>query len=240
MSGRLSGQQRSARYGWRAKLAGKYRKQKRLSNVAMARKTAIPRRVVPFLSNKRTTQHVYGSQYSVSLTSGTSTLRVFRGNGMYDPDRTGTGHQPYGFDQLSGLYKYFSVRASSIKVWYVTASAGTGVLLNVGPDATAASTPTISAVTEMFEYFRSDPVFASNTDGGNAVITKSDACTTASIMIGDWKESSNLGTAAADPTNQWSWNVAVYNAGSSSNTGNLFVRITYDVTWSEPVDFAQS
>lgn len=229
-----------SKYGWRARKASEERSLRRSASVKSARKAQLGRRIVPFLANKRTTQHVYGSQYSVSLTSGTSVMRVFRGNGMYDPDRTGTGHQPYGFDQLSALYKYYSVRASSIKVWYVTSSAGTGVLMNVTPDATAATTPTISAITEMFEMFRGDPVFSTNTDGSHAIISKSESARTRDIMIGDWKESSNLGTGAADPTNQWSWNVAVYNGSGVTTAGNLFVRITYDVTWSEPQDFAQS
>lgn len=30
-------------------------------------------------------------------------------NSLYDPDRTGGGHQPYGFDQLAGLYNRYRV-----------------------------------------------------------------------------------------------------------------------------------
>lgn len=44
-------------------------------------------------------------------------LRVFRGNSLYDPDFTGVGVQPYGYDQLfPALYATYTVRASSIKV----------------------------------------------------------------------------------------------------------------------------
>lgn len=50
----------------------------------------------------------------------TSTLGVavyeFAGNGCYDPDITGTGHQPYFWDQLTAVYKYYAVVSSKITV----------------------------------------------------------------------------------------------------------------------------
>jgi len=39
-------------------------------------------------------------------------------NGLYDPDITGTGGQPVGFDQYASLYKNYRVMASSISVYY--------------------------------------------------------------------------------------------------------------------------
>jgi len=39
-------------------------------------------------------------------------------NGMYDPDLTGTGGQPQGFDQYAAMYKYYRVIASSISIYY--------------------------------------------------------------------------------------------------------------------------
>lgn len=41
---------------------------------------------------------------------------VFRGNSMYDPDFSGAGHQPRGFDQLQALYDHHVVIGSKITV----------------------------------------------------------------------------------------------------------------------------
>lgn len=41
---------------------------------------------------------------------------LFRGNGPYDPDFSGFGVQPYGYDQVAPLYNTYNVKASSIKV----------------------------------------------------------------------------------------------------------------------------
>lgn len=41
---------------------------------------------------------------------------VFRADNIFDPYRTGTGHQPYGYDQWQTIYKYYTVLRSSISV----------------------------------------------------------------------------------------------------------------------------
>lgn len=52
---------------------------------------------------------------SVSLTS-----RIYRISSLYDPDFTGTGHQPRGFDQLAQMYENYKVHACKIDVTFTT------------------------------------------------------------------------------------------------------------------------
>lgn len=49
-------------------------------------------------------------------TSGANATQIYRGNSLYDPDFTSTGHQPYYFDQWSALYGAYIVHASSIRI----------------------------------------------------------------------------------------------------------------------------
>lgn len=46
----------------------------------------------------------------------------FSGNSLFDPDVTGVGHQPYGFDQLASLYNSYRVFGSSIRVTFSVTS----------------------------------------------------------------------------------------------------------------------
>ena len=39
-------------------------------------------------------------------------------NSLFDPNRTGTGHQPYGFDQLSTFYNRYYVTGSKMTVTF--------------------------------------------------------------------------------------------------------------------------
>lgn len=55
----------------------------------------------------------------VSLTSDTGTMGryVFRANSCYDPDYTGTGSQPRGFDQWGSFYQSYTVIGSKIRMY---------------------------------------------------------------------------------------------------------------------------
>lgn len=57
-----------------------------------------------------------------TLTAGTAgiigTEQVFRLNSLYDPDFTGTGHQPYLFDQVAALYRKYIVSGCKIRATF--------------------------------------------------------------------------------------------------------------------------
>ena len=42
----------------------------------------------------------------------------FRANGLYDPNLTGTGHQPRGFDEHAALYDHYTCIGSKMKVTF--------------------------------------------------------------------------------------------------------------------------
>lgn len=83
-------------------------------------------------------------RYSESLitvdggAAGTSDAYVFSANGLFDPNITGTGHQPRGFDQYMGLYTYYVVVASRIIAKYAAAPAETlNQMIGLAPIAIA-------------------------------------------------------------------------------------------------------
>lgn len=53
-----------------------------------------------------------------SIVTGAATVYVFRLNSIFDPDRTGTGHQPYGHDTLALMYNRYRVNAVKYKVTF--------------------------------------------------------------------------------------------------------------------------
>lgn len=53
---------------------------------------------------------------TITCTTGALSRYEFIANGLYDPNFTGTGHQPYGFDQLIALYSYAVVHGCKSRV----------------------------------------------------------------------------------------------------------------------------
>lgn len=71
-----------------------------------------------------------------------SAFHVFSANGLYDPDITGTGHQPIGFDQWMAFYNHYTVIGSKISVTFVNADVNqTGIVgITLDDDNTPIST----------------------------------------------------------------------------------------------------
>lgn len=55
---------------------------------------------------------------STATGSAVPTYHTMRANSLYDPDRSGSGHQPRGFDQLSAIYDHYCVIGSKITVHF--------------------------------------------------------------------------------------------------------------------------
>lgn len=58
----------------------------------------------------------YHENLYITCTAGGVQNQQFKLNGLYDPNITGTGHQPMYFDQYMALYNHFTVIGARIKV----------------------------------------------------------------------------------------------------------------------------
>jgi len=82
---------------------------------------------------------------TISITQGVNTIGnyCYCANGIYDPNSSGGGHQPYGYDTYSTIYNQYTVLSSKIKVTPTRfSSASNAITWGIGiEDAlTAAST----------------------------------------------------------------------------------------------------
>jgi len=89
----------------------------------------------------------YVQNVQMDPTSGAPVVQLWNLTGMYDPDQTGTGHQPMGFDQWVGLfYNYYTVVEAFWDVIIMSQNAaGTGQALIVhglSDDSSVSSDPT--------------------------------------------------------------------------------------------------
>jgi len=69
----------------------------------------------------------YTSYVNLDQVTATVGVQYVRCNSVYDPDQTGGGGQPRGFDQYALLYDQYTVTNSKIKAWIVCPALGTGL-----------------------------------------------------------------------------------------------------------------
>lgn len=75
------------------------------------------RKSYPMAAVKKVTTTYFEKSITLNPASGGApVLHSFNCNGMFDPDHTGTGHQPLGFDQLMAMYDHYVVVGSKITV----------------------------------------------------------------------------------------------------------------------------
>lgn len=58
--------------------------------------------------------------YTTGAAGVAGTENAFSLNSLYDPDITGVGHQPYGYDQMASLYSNYVVQSVSIQARFLT------------------------------------------------------------------------------------------------------------------------
>ncbi len=65
----------------------------------------------------------YKEAINLDPTAGQFKTYLYRANGLYDPNYTGTGHQPMGYDNLAAMYSHYCVTKSRMKLTQITAPA---------------------------------------------------------------------------------------------------------------------
>lgn len=167
---------------------------------------------------------------------------VFSANGLFDPDVTGTGHQPMGFDQLSAFYQHHTVMNSSVTVGFANMDAATFVNAAV---AVQRSSSTLGSYPRLIEAGNVVHGYMGGISGGGGPppMTLKQA-----VNIAKWQgvpnpldDSTLRGTPSANPTTGVYF--VLYAVGPvTTTTQHLFVNVQleYDAIFTEPFQPIQS
>lgn len=213
---------------------------KRSRTPARGRRRAKGTGVVSFpfygFPTKLKVRHKYVDTVNLSGTAGALVAYQFRCNGMYDPDYTGTGHQPLYFDQLTGIYNHYTVTKAWLRITVLPTSTSP-MLFNVFQNDDITITPsTLEARTEQTTGKTVSVIPGTST---RPIYLKYDAYKTfgGSLLAND-----NLqGSASADPTEQSIWSCTLQSPDLTVATkATIFVEILYEAIWDELKDVAGS
>lgn len=197
-----------------------------------------PERPLFTTPSKRVKLFYYDYGHELTSTAAAVSRYRFRANDCFDPDQSGTGHQPLGFDEMTKYYDQFTVIKSKITVRYVAESASVpmvvGVKLN---DDTTNETNT----SDIIENGLNRSEILVGTGGGPAQVKKIVlGCDVAKYFgrpagKGIINDPNLFGTSAASPVEEAYYQLFVYAAVNTTTvTCGFDVLLEYDVVFWEP------
>lgn len=183
--------------------------------------------------------HRYGEIVATNTgASGLLGVYSFVANGLYDPNFSGTGHQPMYFDQMGALYDHYCVIGSKItvKVSKTDSSSNIPTVVGIFVNDDSTVTPTIFGLLE-------------NSVGGHRIIQGGKPTTT---LTANWSAKKYFGksalannelqgTTSANPTELSYYTIYFDSSQSATQTSILLdVQIEYITVWKELKDIATS
>jgi hypothetical protein len=175
-----------------------------------------------------------------SGTAGALSVYFFTANGLFDPNITGTGHQPMGFDTMMQYYEQYTVIRSKITV----VAYNTGVLcpvrvaVSLSPDTTS---PVLPGYVEcgQIEMVSLDCLSATVYGSQRGLKTLNLNCDVARYFgranSRELLDDPNLyGTVAANPVEQVYFAIAAWGFEGQNWSISFDVVLEYDVIFWEP------
>jgi len=110
----------------------RYRSRSRPKRHSMGKKRSVSRRRKsvykrsarandPFPTMKTVTMR-YCETVNIDAGTGLPSTHIFRANGIFDPNYSGIGHQPFGHDQWMAIYNHYEVVSSKITATFIADS----------------------------------------------------------------------------------------------------------------------
>lgn len=193
----------------------------------------------------------YTDNIQLQSTSGVPQFYQFAGNSLFDPDITGTGHQPYGFDQWSAFYNKYTVFGCKAEFTVVNASGNTAGNQNdeivVCPVPSDVAVTTITSMTDLeafYEFPYSTQRVGNIVGGGKNLYIKKymstskiDGCPKLKVAIDD-KYSA---LTSANPSSIWKWVIGLQCPDElTTTTVRVLVKLTFYCKMFDRIQMGQS
>lgn len=176
-----------------------------------------------------------------SITANLATDYKFNLNSLFDPDLTSTGHQPYGYDQLSAFYGRYVVKSVRYQLKLVVV-AGVFGGVSVVPNNTGTS------------YGSADRNLAAESPLAQTIVGNSGSPNEQQVITGKvdlWKLTGQTlpqylaaaqywGTTGTSPTETLVLHVVSSGDATTSSGFVWSIKLEFDAEFFDPIDLSQS
>lgn len=160
---------------------------------------------------------------------------VYSLNGLYDPDITGVGGQPTGFDQYMALYGKYTVLKAKVTVSVINSDATNPQLVgcNISSASSTSTDPNVY-VRNNNQWLQTLTQFGKGTDRSSFQFEIDIAKLTTNNI---WVDDVMSGTVSTNPVNQWYLFIWCISADAAADAGNTVwtVKIEYLTAFREPI-----
>lgn len=198
--------------------------------------TTIVSNNMPIFAARTTRNLRYSDSFQLTTTAGAVSSYVFAVNGMYDPNITGTGHQPMGFDQMLQFYNHYAVRKARVILVAANASS-TPCQLVLRQDGAATPLTVIDRIIEMGgnAYTHLDTTGTTNAQKELKLsldIAKLQGVTQSALT----SDATLRGDATANPTELTYAHIQLFSAAGFTAIVNFDIIIEFTADFFEPRD----
>jgi hypothetical protein len=211
----------------------------RQDNVISAQRvlgTEVIQRTLPLFPSSVQKRLRYSTNITLGSTAGAVASQVYAVNGLFDPDVTGTGHQPMGFDEMMIYFNHYIVVACHMTVVAKNASA-TKMTVSVRQDASSTPITVIDRLVEIgggvIEYLEySTTALATKKLQISFDIAKMQGVSRIALTA----DSALRGTSVANPSELSYAHLQIWDAAAASGTVANDVILEFDAIFKEPRD----
>lgn len=175
----------------------------------------------------------YNGAACLDLTATGAAYHIFQANSMFDPDHTGVGHQPRGFDQYMTRFDHYTVIGAKIRVDAVNRQATTqGVVVAC---TTQDNNTQLVGLDDIMEYPKKHHKILTN-DTPRTSLTQNYSCRKFFGGIKPLSDVNQRGSAAANPLEGCYFGVYcnTMDAAIGSNCIDILITMDFIVAFTEP------
>jgi len=195
---------------------------------------------MPLFPAKAVKRLRYSTNCQLASTAGAVTTQVYAMNGLFDPDITGTGHQPMGFDEMMLYFNHYCVMSCRIQCIFKGISS-TKLTVCIRQDGAATPITTIDRIVELggavYDYLEiTTTAGATKRLDMSASVARLQGISRRALTA----DPSLQGTNAANPAELSYFHVAVWDAAAQTGSVNVDVVLDFLAVFTEPRDATES